>query len=125
MKHFSFVCIDCLSCEQLNELEERFECQETVTLASEAELIILLKLLGSKLGLEAIPLIKDVVKSYIVEVPLIPIPDSKFDEFYSGWLDKTKRDSNMDEYGQLLHLNSFVQTNKDKLKWVVLSEAIS
>jgi hypothetical protein len=124
VKHFSFVHLDYLDSDKLNDFEVRFQHQETVELASELELSILLKLLGSKIGTGSLPEIKDVLKSYILDGRLKPISDQDFDIFYSDWLRLTNRDSNMDEYGQLLHLNSFLQAHKDRQKMVVLSEAI-
>jgi hypothetical protein len=124
VKYFSFVYLDDFDIDELNDLEARFERQETVVLASELELTILLQLLGSKIGSGSLPEISDVLKSYILEESLTSINEQDFDTFYSDWLRLTNRENNMDEYGQLLHLNSFLQAHKDKQKMVVLSEAI-
>ena len=124
LKHFSFIYLDDLEFDKLNDLEVRFERQETVVLASERELTVLLQLLGSKIGAGSLPEIVEVLKSYILEESLTSINEQDFDTFYSDWLRLTNRENNMDEYGQLLHLNSFLQAHKDKQKMVVLSEAI-
>jgi hypothetical protein len=59
-----------------------------------------------------------------LEQPLTSVNEQDFDTFYTDWLKLTNRENNMDEYGQLLCLNSFLQAHKDKQKMVVLSEAI-
>ena len=124
MEHFSFVHMDNLDFEQLNNLELRFEQQETVVLASEVELSTLVKLFGSRIREMSSPSIINVKKSFTIDEPLMPISEDDFDAFYSNWLQLTKRNNNMDEYGQLLHLNSFFQARANRAEMVILSEAI-
>ncbi|GAA0860354.1 hypothetical protein [Aliiglaciecola litoralis] len=124
MKHFSFVHLDDLDLALLNDLEWRCARQETLCLASEKELITLLSYFNSSLSSESLPRINDVEFSYILNEYPTSMSDENFDEFYSAWLNKTKRENNMDEYGQLICLNSFLLSNKNSKKVVVLSEAI-
>nr|WP_136250619.1 hypothetical protein [Ningiella ruwaisensis] len=124
MEHFSFVHMENLDFEQLNNLELRFEQQETVVLASEVELSTLVKLFGSRIREMSSPSITDVKKSFTIDEHLMPMSEDDFDAFYSNWLQLTKRGNNMDEYGQLLHLNSFFQARVNRAEMVILSEAI-
>ncbi|WP_199611589.1 hypothetical protein [Flocculibacter collagenilyticus] len=123
MKHFSFVLLDDLDLTLLNDLESRIEHQETICLKSEQELMILLNCFNSSVSNDSLPQIDDVDSSFILNEYPTPIADGSFDDFYSTWLNKTNRENDMDEYGQLICLNSFLSSNSSN-KVVVLSEAI-
>ncbi|MFD2168289.1 hypothetical protein ACFSJY_18675 [Thalassotalea euphylliae] len=124
MIHFSFVASDSIKPEFLNDLEARIGLQETVALESFDELVILLKLFGTCLKSVDLPDIDDVENSWVLSQGIRHFEDSEFDVFYQEWLKQTGRDNNLDEYAQLLHLNSFGVTLNQANHKVVLQEAI-
>ncbi|MCE2573808.1 hypothetical protein [Motilimonas eburnea] len=124
MIHFSFLATDSIKPENLNDLEARFELQETVVLESFDELVILLKLFGTSIKSVDLPDIDNVENSWVLSQEIKQFEDAEFDHFYQEWLRQTGRDNNMDEYGQLLHLNSFGVTLNQANHKVVLQEAI-
>ena len=71
-----------------------------------------------------LPGIDDVENSWVLSQEIKHFDDSEFDVFYQEWLQQTGRDNNMDEYGQLLHLNSFGVTLNQANHKIVLQEAI-
>ena len=124
MNHYSFVATDTIDTAFLNELELRYETQETVVLESHSELETLLKLLGSSLSKKIPSEINDVKEGWFLSGSITEFSKEEFDEFYDVWLKQTKRDNDMDEYGQLLFLNSLSsKLNKSKYK-LVLNEKI-
>ena len=107
MIHFSFVAFDSIKPEFLNDLEARIGLQETVALDSFDELVILLKLFDTFIKSVDLPDIDDVENSWVLSQGIKHFEDPEFDIFYQEWLQQTGRDNNMDEYGQILHFNSF------------------
>ena len=124
MKHFSFVASDTIESDFLNDLEARFAFQETIVLDSKLELEVLLNLLGLSLSPIKLTRIDDVDGAWLLQGKLTDYNDSEFDELYQQWLSETKRDNNMDEYGQLLFLSGFSEKFNSARYRIVLSEAI-
>ena len=124
MKHFSFVILEGNNISILNDFEQRFEKQETVSLDSDSELKTLLKCFSTCLGSEVVLSSEDIEYGYYLSKNPSSIPEDDFGDFYENWLESTGRENNMDEYGQLLVLNSFLDNCKSKQGMVVLSESI-
>ncbi|WP_454290291.1 hypothetical protein [Shewanella sp. FeAMO] len=124
MNHYSFVAMDCFDVTFLNDLEQRFEHQETVTLNSFDEFSKLLDFFSVGVSDEVMPKVDEVNCSWLlVDVPQ-PKDIADFDAFYEQWLVQTGRDNNMDEYGQLICLNGLFEKFSRASIMVVLSEAI-
>ena len=77
-----------------------------VVLAGDEELELLLGLLGIRLPSPVLPSPSaDFSAVFDYSTDLLPIfTPEEFDAFYSEWLRLSKRESTMDEYGQLLFL---------------------
>ncbi|MGX2964595.1 hypothetical protein ACWAU4_12820 [Shewanella sp. FeAMO] len=124
LNHYSFVAMDCFDVTFLNDLEQRFEHQETVTLNSFDEFSKLLDFFSVGVSDEVMPKVDEVNCSWLlVDVPQ-PKDIADFDAFYEQWLVQTGRDNNMDEYGQLICLNGLFEKFSRASIMVVLSEAI-
>jgi len=122
--HFSFVPLQKLDLITLNNLEERYEIEDVLSLSSSDELKIIVELLGGKLDKSPFENLKEVDASWLITGLLNPICENEFDSFYQKWLGLTGRDNNMDEYGQLMCFNSCVGKLNQATHKVVLQNAI-
>jgi len=122
--HFSFVPLQKLDLVILNNLEERYEIEDGLTLSSTDELKIFVDLLGGKLTESPFEKLLEVDASWLITDALKPVCENEFDSFYQKWLELTGRDNNMDEYGQLICFNSFVGKLNQATHKVVLQNAI-
>lgn len=123
LNHYSFVFMDSLNEAFLNDLEVRFENQETLVLDNYHELLIFLNLYSSSLLDSVFPEVEDAVSGWCLSTIPLSKNQEEFESFYQNWLNKTGRDNNMDEYGQLLCLNSFFGKVPKASLVVVLHEA--
>ena len=124
MNHYSFVVVDNQDIDLLNDLEARFDLQETVSLESETELKTLLSFFSTSTSNKKLPEISDVVNSWFLSNIPQYMDENAFEEFYPKWLSISGRENTMDEYGQLLYLNSFFKKYAASNSMVVLHEEI-
>lgn len=98
-----------------------------VVLAGDEELELLLRLLG--IGLPSPVLLSpaaDFSAIFDYSANLLPIfAPEEFDAFYSDWLRLSKRESTMDEYGQLLFLEGTGKGWNSKASRFILRENLS
>lgn len=115
MIQFSFLPLKKLSNTILNQLESRYELEEVISLNSFKELSIFVSLFGGKLVENAMDDIVDVEQLWVITGQLKQVNESQLDNFYKQWLDKSKRENNIDEFCQLVSFNSFLSLlNKAK-----------
>lgn len=120
MINFSFIPLKKLSLDILNSLDTRYELEEVISLNSSDELSLYIKLLGGKLIESSLTDIEEVDKSWTISGKLKILQETELDDFYQKWLSKSGRENNMDEYCQIISLNSFLVTlNKAKNKVVL------
>jgi len=118
--HFSFIPLKKLTTDVLNSLEERYELEEVITLNSVDELKLFISLFGAKLTQSTLSDVEEVDMTWLISGKLKALDETQLDGFYQGWLDKSKRANNMDEFCQLASFNSFVALfNKAKHKVVL------
>jgi len=118
--HFSFIPLKKLSKDVLNSLDTRYELEEVISLNSSDELKLYIKMLGAKLTESPLTDLEGVDKSWVISGKLNVLKDNEMDDFYQQWLSKSGRENNMDEYCQVISLNSFFITlNKAKQKVVL------
>ncbi|UJB70427.1 hypothetical protein HRE53_04785 [Acaryochloris sp. 'Moss Beach'] len=95
-----------------------------IALSSIKELEILLSLLGiNDFVIENLP--NSEYFSGLIDISQYKIPEfneTDFDQFYELWLSKTGRESNMDEYGQLIFIQGEARKWNQRLCKVILIE---
>lgn len=108
MVFFNFAAIDQFKLDDLNTVEtfvDNYPDFQTVALTDEDEFITLLELIGiHQVDCQEL---KSPVFSTYWDLSKFNFPEfnrHEFDEFYKNWLQKTNRDSNMDEFGMLIFL---------------------
>jgi hypothetical protein len=112
----------------LNSIESlESVCDEffDVALSGKKELEILLALLGiGSVIEESLPASEDF--SSLIDLSEFNIPEldkDEFDALYESWLIKTGRESNMDEYGQLIFIQGRAKSwNKRPIKVVLIEK---
>lgn len=123
LHYYSFVAANSLDTNMLNNLESRFELQESVCLNNLEELKLLLAMHGLSLSKTINRDLIDIEHCWLVEGASKEIAYSEFDDFYQHWLGVSHRESTMDEYGQLIYLNSFMNRFK-KAKFKLICQEI-
>ncbi len=109
MKSFVFTSSNNVNVEHFDSLvtfDDQFHEWFEVVLANEKELLTLLDLLGIS-NIQSIELTdsEDFVKLYDYSSAELPeLSEQLFDMLYENWLAKTGRESDMDEYGQLIFI---------------------
>ncbi len=109
MKSFVFTSSNNVNVEHFDSLvtfDDQFHEWFEVVLANEKELFTLLDLLGIS-NIQSIELTdsEDFVKLYdYSSVELPELSEKLFDMLYEKWLAETGRESDMDEYGQLIFI---------------------
>jgi len=95
-----------------------------VVLAGDEELALLLSLLGISLPSPVLlPPSADFSAIFDYSADLLPIfTQEEFDAFYSDWLRLSKRESTMDEYGQLIFLQGHGKYWNSKASRFILRE---
>lgn len=118
--NFNFVASDSFDINVLNSVERfinHFPDFQTVWLTSEEEFQILLDLMripvydGHELE------VKDFIKYWDLSDFKFPELDAQqFDKFYEKWIEKSNRENNMDEFGNLIFLHG-LSSKWNKLKY--------
>ena len=122
MLHFVFASPNTKDENAFDSVEELYSvCEETfsVALSSSKELEILLSLLG----VDDLPNSEDF--SNFIDVSKYKLPElseSGFDKLYEQWLLKTGRETNMDEYGQLIFIQGKAQEWNQRSNRIILNE---
>jgi len=117
---FHFIACDQFTIGTLDDVEEfvaNYPDFQTVVLADENELIMLLKLIK-------IPEIvthdlnnSEFSKFWDLSRFMLPeLDNQQFDKFYETWIQKSHRENNMDEYGNFIFLQG-LSTKWNKLKY--------
>lgn len=95
-----------------------------IALSSIKELEILLSLLGiNEFSMKNLP--NNRYFSGVIDISQYKIPElnkTDFDQFYEVWLSKTGRESNMDEYGQLIFIQGEARKWNQRPYKVILIE---
>lgn len=108
MIHFNFIASDNFDLKEFDNVErfvDSYPDFQSVFLNNENELILLLDLLG--IGNTSIHKINNLDFSKIWDLSNSKLPEfneEQFDNFYQDWIRESKRDNNMDEYGNLIFL---------------------
>lgn len=120
MVTFNFIATDRFSFKDLLNVEKFVDAYpdfQAVTLKDEKELKVLLELLGIGELIEHKLLDSEFSKYWDLSDFKFPEYDKiEFDEFYSNWIPKSKRNNNMDEYGHLIFLHG-LSSRWNKLKY--------
>ncbi|MFM2307012.1 MAG: hypothetical protein RLZZ367_1681 [Bacteroidota bacterium] len=121
---FIFAAGDCLDITVFNSVETFIECypdSQTVVLADENELDVLLNLIGVNRGLGCVLNNTDFTVYWDISGYKLPeLSDNQFDAFYEPWIKATGRPNNMDEYGALIFLQGLTKKwNSLKYRFVV------
>ena len=106
--NFNFIASDNFQLTDLGNIEkfaDKFPEYQLVTLNDEIELELLLKLLGFDDYKTHQVDYRNFSKYWDLSDFRLPEFDKKgFDNFYAKWIDKSKRQNNMNEYGSLIFL---------------------
>jgi len=129
MLHFVFASPNTKDKNAFDSIEELYnECEETfsVALSNSKELEILLSLLGiDDFVVEDLSNSEDF--SNFIDISKYKLPElseSGFDKFYEQWLLKTDRETNMDEYGQLIFIQGKAQKWNQRPNRIILNEKL-
>jgi hypothetical protein len=127
MQHYLFASSGALDRETFHSIEAlNSVCDEffDVSLSSKKELELLFELLGIADVLEEnLPSSEDFISVFDISKSKLPeFSAAEFDEFYVKWLARSGRESDMDEYGQLVFLQGYAKKWNKNLHKVVLSE---
>ena len=122
--HFNFAASDNFNLDSLNNIEDfvnNYPDFQTVWLKDEDELSMLLDLMGLQepnsfnLVNAAFPKYWDLSSSKFPE-----LNNEQFDTFYDNWIQRSNRDTSMNEYGSLIFLQGLSpEWNKLKYRFVV------
>lgn len=126
MKSFIFTSGNTLNSDTLNSLvtfADEFPKFFEVVLANDSELKILFSLLGlSNISETLLSESEDFEKLFDISESLLPeLSTEQFDKFYETWLKETGRESDMDEYGQLIFIQGQAVNWNNNSKRIVLS----
>jgi hypothetical protein len=117
---FNFIAGDQFSIGTLDDLEKFIAIYpdfQTVMLADENELTLLLKLMGMPEFVSQNLNNSDFSKFWDLSGFKLPeLDNQQFDKFYENWIQKSHRENNMDEYGNLIFLQG-LSTKWNKLKY--------
>ena len=126
--HFNFVASDTFDLSVLNSVErfvDHFPDFQTVWLADENELKLLLDLMN--IGEIVEHELKNAAFSKYWDVSKFNFPEldnDQFDDFYARWLERSRRDNNMDEYGNLIFLQG-LSANWNILNFRLIVEEVN
>ncbi|WP_017730591.1 hypothetical protein [Nafulsella turpanensis] len=108
MMNFNFIASDkfeLANFQDVGKFVDTYPDFQTVTLSDENELKLLLKLMGiNELNDHEL---SDSEFSKFWDLSAFKLPElsaEQFDQFYKNWIGKSKRENNMDEYGNLIFL---------------------
>jgi len=123
---FNFIAGDQFSIDTLDDLEKLVAIYpdfQTVMLADENELTLLLKLMEMPEFVSQNLNNSDFSKFWDVSGFKLPeLDNQQFDKFYENWIQKSHRENNMDEYGNLIFLQGLSKKwNKLKYRLIVKS----
>ena len=118
--NFNFIASNRFELNDFKDIEKFVDTYpgfQTVTLDNELELELLLKLMGID-EFKHHELVDSEFSKYwnLSAFKLPELTKEQFDQFYEQWLDRSKRDNNMDEYGNLIFLYG-LSTKWNKLKY--------
>lgn len=108
MHNFNFVATEHLDLKNLNDFDtfvNKFEDFQGIFLKDEKELKLLLKLIGIEEFIETE--LKESVFSKMWDISSFKLPEftsKEYEKFYLQWIQLTKRENNMNEYGNLIFL---------------------
>ena len=126
--NFNFVASNQFDLSFLKDIEnfvDHFPDFQTVWLTDENELELLLALMEIHEHVEH-AVQNDQFSKYwdISNFKLPELDDQQFEKFYQHWLEKSKRNNNMDEYGNLIFLQG-LSSKWNRLKYrLIIKEAI-
>lgn len=125
MRHFNFIAGNRFELDDFKSIEsfvDSYSDFQTVPLNNTDELMLLLKLIGiDKINTQKF--IDSEFSEYwdLSEYKLPELNEQQFDEFYETWIEKSQKDNNMDEYGNLIFLQGKSKLwNSLKFRLVVL-----
>lgn len=116
MIHLNFVASNNFELEYLQDIEmfvDNFPDFQSVELDNEKELTLLLSLIG--LNEPSKKEIDNSEFSFYYDISKHKLPEfdeDQFNTFYRNWIDQSKRDNNMDEYGNLIFLQGLSVTRR-------------
>jgi len=124
---FNFIACDQFDIHTLDDVEKFFVNYpdfQTVVLADENELKLLLKLMKISKFVSRNINNNDFSKFWDSSQFSLPeLDNQQFDKFYENWIQESRRKNNMDEYGNLIFLQGLsTKWNKLKHRLVVKSE---
>ncbi len=124
--HFNFVASDHFNLNVLSNIEnfiDNFPDFQTVELSNDAELSLLLDLMGITNSL-CFPINNADFNQYwdISNSKFPELDQQAFESFYKAWIQKSDRENNMDEFGSLIFLQGLSQKwNQLKYRLVIKS----
>lgn len=127
MIYFNFIAGDNFKLKDLDNLESFFDTYpdfQDVVLDNENELRELLRLMGIT-NIQIYKTNNSIFSEYwdISNNKLPEFTKEQFSDFYFKWLELSKRDNNMDEYGNLVFLQGISEEwNKKKFRIIVKAE---
>jgi len=128
--NFIFIASDRFELDNFKDIEKFVDTYpdfQTITLNSENELSLLLELMGIEefKGYE----LRDSEFSKYWDLSAFNLPElneEQFDQFYWDWINKSQRDNNMDEYGNLIFLQGLSpKWNKVHYRLIVKEDEVS
>jgi len=114
MNHYFFVASETFSLndfEGIDKFIERFPNGQSIYLNGDDELVTLINLIGN-IELKENNLTNSLFEKYwdISTNNLPEFDEEEFDQFYREWLEQSKRENTMDEYGSLIFLGGLSTT---------------
>lgn len=123
MMHFNFIASDVFNLDDFKDIEtfiDAYSNFQTVVLEDEYQLSLLLKTIGME-NINPQNLNSTEFSKYwnLSNFKLPEYSEAQFDEFYNQWIEKSGRNNNMDEYGNLIFLQG-LSSKWNKLKYRII-----
>ena len=121
--NFNFIASDNFDVNTLSDVVkfvDNYPNFQSVVLSDENELKLLLELIG--IHEFVVHELKNSEFSKYWDISTFKLPEydeKQFDEFYSNWINKSQRDNNMDEYGNLIFLQG-ISSEWNKLNYKLI-----
>lgn len=124
MINFHFISSEKFDLNNFKNIEafvESFPDFQTVTLNNDNELSLLLKLMSvSSYEINKLDVPEFTEYWDISNFKLPEFDENQFNQFYKSWLQASKRDNNMDEYGNLIFLRGLsTEWNKNRFRLIL------
>lgn len=127
MIHLEFAAKDNFKLEYLKDIEtfvDTFQDSQPIWLNNIGELQLFLQMIDIKLPPSQELNHLEFIRYWdISHYQLLEFSQQEFDQFYPSWIQVSKRDNTMDEYGQLLFLHG-LSTKWNKLAHRIIVETI-